>query len=160
MQQEMMMQPMMQQPMMQQPVQQKPQQEQPKQEIKPIKELPNERDLDEAQTRRLTHNVVQGLQHDDKMKGSKFIEFIHKMSTGELEIKDGELIHHDGPQMLPSANMLASQFDTGVVNGNTVVNADDWAQEFADGDWAQEFTQQLQQTSLICSNRISVRGPN
>ncbi len=57
---------------------------------------------------------VQSLQHDPKMKGSQFVEFISKMSTGtheavggahratgELEIKDGELIHHDGPQQLP-----------------------------------------------------------
>merc|ERR1711865_1292028 len=140
MQQNMMMQQQQQQNMMMQQQQQQqvqpqqqqqPQQEQPQQVIKPIKELPFERDLDEAQTRRLTANVVEGLQDDPKMRGSLFIEFIHKMSTGELEIKDGELIHHNGPQMLPGTNMLASQFDTGVVNGNTVVNADDWAQEFA-----------------------------
>jgi len=141
MQQNMMQQNMMQQNMQQQPVQQEPQQEQPTQEIKPIKELPNERDLDEAQTRRLTHNVVQGLQHDDKMKGSKFIEFIHKMSTGELEIKDGELIHHDGPQMLPGTDW-ANEFDTGVMGGETVVNPDEWSQEYADGAWAQEFQSQ------------------
>merc|ERR1712166_749140 len=156
MQQNMMQQNMMQQNMQQQPVQQEPQQEQPKQEIKPIKELPNERDLDEAQTRRLTHNVVQGLQHDDKMKGSKFIEFIHKMSTGELEIKDGELIHHDGPQMLPGTDW-ANEFDTGVIGGQTVVNPDEWSQEYADGAWAQEF--QSQGPAQNVAPRVGNLGP-
>merc|ERR1719272_1752418 len=101
----MMHQQMMQQPMMQQQMMQQQMMQQPEMQIQPekaavqpqqIKELPNERDLDEAQTRRLTANVVESLQADPKMKGSQFVEFISKMSTGELEIKDGELIHHDG----------------------------------------------------------------
>merc|ERR1711907_823614 len=116
-QQQMMMQqqqPMMQQPMMQQPdVKGVVGPEQAAVKPEPIKELPNERDLDEAQTRRLTSNVVKGLQGDPKMRESEFIKFISKMSTGELEIKDNQLIHHDGPQMLPGTDW-ADQWAEGV----------------------------------------------
>merc|ERR1719247_33721 len=142
MQQPMMQQPMMQQPMMQQPMMQQPQvqtqSEQPMVKPEPLKELPGERDLDEAQTRRLTANVVKGLEADPKMRESEFIKFISKMSTGELEIKDGELIHHDGPQMLPGTDW-ADQFHEGVNKPQTAEEAAEWAQEYADSAWAQEF---------------------
>ena len=56
----------------------------------PLKELPGERDLDEAQTRRLTANVVKGLEADPKMRESEFIKFISKMSTGAAH-EDGHV---------------------------------------------------------------------
>jgi len=112
--------------------------------------LPHERDLDEASTRQLTAQVVKSLANDPKMRQSQFVDFIAKMSTGEIEFQDGEVVYNDGPQaQLPgavhpselqgNANEWAAEFATAADQAEV----EDWAEEYGDQAWAQEFQQNM-----------------
>jgi len=112
------------------------------------KALPNERDLDEAATRQLTAQVVRSLNNDPKMRQSQFVDFIAKMSTGEIEFQDGVVVHNGGPKALPGAvhpselegGDWAAEFATQhLATQADQENVESWAEEYSGQQWATEF---------------------
>lgn len=110
------------------------------------KALPNERDLDEASTRQLTAQVVRSLNNDPKMRGSQFVDFIAKMSTGEIEFQDGEVVYNDGPQALPGAvhpsELQGGDWAAEFASLQDQHDVEDWAEEHADQQWQQQLQTQ------------------
>jgi len=112
-------------------------------EFQEEKELPNERDLDEAATRQLTAQVVKSLNGDPKMRQSEFVNFIAKMSTGEIEFdsENGVVIDNGGPKALPGAvhprELEGGDWAAEFASRTDQDAVDQWADEYAHEQWKQ-----------------------